>query len=39
MCIFDEKLSEETLATLQNFEFAVRSDFNILVSNSFNMVT
>lgn len=30
MCIFDEKLSEETLATLQNFEFAVRSNFNIL---------
>lgn len=30
MCIFDEKLSEETLAKLQNFEFAVRSDFNIL---------
>ncbi|XP_078157852.1 MUTS-homolog 5 isoform X3 [Carex rostrata] len=26
MCIFDEKLSEETLATLQNFEFAFSED-------------
>jgi hypothetical protein len=32
MCIFDEKLSAETLAKLQNFEFAVCSDINILVS-------